>query len=1019
MTATAILDTLAKEFSTRPEQIASVLQMLDAGLAAPYVGRVRRADTGNLRETMVRRLDRRRRELEELDRRRATILRLLENTEGVGAKTLDEIRGCMDRFELEDLFLPHRRPEPEVQLAMDRGLGALADEFVKPSARSKPAANEGAEAKIESTTEASEASEAAQVAAQPEPDTVPAGDAVAEAAETVEPQTETQASEPASAESAPDAEAPAGAAPDPAGAAPEAETASSAEAKPADTPAPSGEPSAPEGSAASSPPKASGPTTEVQADVHGKVEITPQVALLCASAVSPDRGVHTEEEALSGAMRILSDRLGRDPKVRSAVRKMMHKHGVLSVRATVPENRLGRHRALLKAGQPLRQLQGHRLLSIRQAQKERVLTTAIELDIEKALPRVRAALGKRTNPDFEGVLEAVSRNALVHRLLPMLEEDVRLELKERADQEALRFLAQHLRQILLSPFGGNRPVAGIDANAKGDWTVVVIDSDGKRISEEVRIEVGEKRAADLGVELSKTIGESGVRSLAVGHGKHAREAVLKLRQAIAALGAEAAVLIVTESGLSSYANSELARQELPGLTVPGRMATSPARRLQDPMLEILKVEPRHLGLGAEQGLVSKANLRRVLRETVESCAAHVGCDVNRAPLALLRHLPGIGVELGRKLIERREQTPFASREDLRSCGILDESQWSSSVAFLRVPNSSEPLDRTSLHPDQYRDARRIVEACGGSVDEVLGRRGATKGMRRADFGIDEDTWRDLMREISTPGRDPRLRVQVPRLQEPGAKAEDLTQGQEVEGILSNVASFGAFVDIGVAKEGMIHISEISDRYVRDARELLSIGQVVRARVLDPSGQRVSLSLNKVADPFMRFRGSPGSGHGGGGGGRSGGRSGSQGGGGGGGRSRGRGGRDDGGSREIWPKTSANVRAAQSRRDGMAGAGGGRSGGGGGRKGGGGQGGGRPRPGGGRPGGRGRRDEERADPKVLAQSKKVPAYNPFASFFKADSPEESQAAAPDPKPISPESTTASEPNQEGLPQQDPS
>jgi len=1029
VTATPILEYLAKEFSSTPENIRSLLELLDAGLSAPYIGRVRRQETGGMSESVVRRIDRLRKELEELDRRRGTILRLVDSIEGVDAAVRETIERCMDRFELEDLFVPHRRPEPEVQLALDRGLGDLANRMIaevsNPSGEAahvpQPAADEAGAGSSGSSGSSDAGADAGAAAAAADDGTsaAPAVGADAPATPAVSDSPEARPSEdagatPAAAEQAERAGA---------------EQAPSPEAPQADAPA--DPPAGSEGGTTESAPANAGVVEAEVAAVSAKVKLTPQLARLCAPFVDPNKGVHSEEEALSGAMRVLSDRLGRDAALRGLLRRMLRKHGVLSVRPTVDEGKLGRHRSLLRLKQPLKQVQGHRLLAIRQAQKERVLNAVIELDHGRSFPRVRSALGKRTDPDFGDVLDAVAERALQRRLLPIVEEDVRLELKERGDEEALRLLSQHLRQVFLAPPGGRHPTAGLDVNAKNDWTIACVDADGRAIAPgpepaptaaEVapapaptpsptpveatteaptsetpggateapadaagqaeqqatpppppppdpvtawggRIVTAGKDDAALGAELARVLARTPVHVIAVGHGKGARATVAKVRAAAAAAGLDLAVTVVNEAGLSSYANSELARKELADFPVPARMAISLARRYQDPLLEMIKVDPRHLRLGSEQGLVSKANLRRAFREVIESCAAHVGCDVNRAPVSFLRHLPGLDADVARRIVEARRSRPFTNREELRAEGLLSEAQWKSAVSFLRVPGSTEPLDATGLHPDQYGLARRIVEASGSSLEEVLGRHGATKGLRRADFDVDEATWRDLTRELSHPGRDPRLRGFLPRLLPADADPKELEKDTVVEGVVFNVASFGAFVDLGLAKDGMIHISEISDRYVRDARELLAIGQPVRCRVLDASGQRIALSLKRV--PYRssdrgRSRGGRRDG---------------------GGRGGGRGRREGGSFGQSGRDSSRMVRAAQTRRDGLAGASSGSS-----RRGGpGGRGGG---PGGGRGGGargRGRqRDDEGYDREYVKKAGAQAApYNPFATFFKKD------------------------------------
>lgn len=943
MTATPILETLAREFKTSVDHVGNALEMLDAGLSSPFIGRFRRDRVGSLSESFVRRMQRRRLELEELDRRRGTILRLLEKEEGLAPAVLDRIRNCMDRFELEDLFIPHRRPEPEVQLALDRGLGALADLLVAPRPRAEGEVREEHEDHGEDHAEdhAEDHGEAAHAEAHADP-----------AADLEHAEAELAAAAQGAAEPVSGAEEP---------------------------PAPAEEA-----------PRAAAPVEPaIEHDV-----LTPELARVCAPFVFPDRGIHNEGEALAGAMRILADRLGRNPRLRGTLRNMLRRNGVLSVKALVEEGKAGRHRGLLKLRQPLRQVQGHRLLGLRQAQKERILTTRITVDPRQALGKVRASLGKHTEPAFEGVLRQVAERALVHRLLPVLEEEVRLELKERADAEALRFLSQHLRQVLLAPVLGRRMnAAGLDVNAKGDWTVAIVDADGARVLADARVEVGERPLEEVGADLAGVLSAHGVRALAVGNGKASRNALPRIRAALAKAGSDTFVFLVNEAGLSSYANSDLARKELPEQSVPVRMAVSLARRLHDPLAELLKVDPRHMGLGTEQGLVSKANVKRVFEETIESCVAHAGCDLERATALVLSHLPGLDRASAERIVARRAERPFRSRAELREEGVLSEAQWTSAAAFLRLSDSTDPLDRTNLHPEQYALARRILEGVGGS-EEALGRPGVTRGLRREDFDVDEETWRDLMRELSFPGRDPRPRLHPIDLLSAETDPTRLTRDRVVEGLISNVTSFGAFVDVGLPHDAMVHISETSERYVRDARETLSVGQIVRARILESGGPRLTLSLKNVPREVRERRPARG-GEGGGRGPRREGGEGREG-------RAGREGREGRGPREQRePRVNPNLRAAQSRRDGMAGAGGGGRGGGGFR--------GRGGPGGG-PGG-GRREaagaNERVDLRSINRETGGALHNPFAAFFKRDEPAAAPAPKPakapkEPRPVAPES-----------------
>ncbi len=961
MTVAAIVATLAKEFSIQEAEAQTVSEAFRAGLKAPYLARYRRAETGALTEGLLRRFDRRRRQLEELGRRRESLIKTL-----LGAKELSEeelaakraelekdtefrrVFTCMDPRELEDLFLPHRKPEPEVQLALDRGLGPLVDDLLAARAPSQEATtNDGPEAAAETPADGAQE---ADVSASPV--------AVAEVAT----ETATEITESAEAPSDPATEAVVGeAAPTPSDASASPQAANGEVEAPAVASAPELDVETPvaQGSAEGG----QDPKAEEAASLRTKVEFTPELARLCQPFVNTDRGVHSDQQALEGAMRVLSDRLGRSPEVRSLVRRLAKKHGQISVRALADEKKLGRHKSLLKIRSTLKQLQGHKLLGLRQAQMHRLVAVAIEFDPKVAHAKVRNLIGKRIHPDVRSVVDVVVAQAVEQRILPMIEEDIRAELRERAEDEALRFLAQHLRMILLAPPGVRRVVAGVDVNAKGDWTIAVLDVRGNVISEEIKLELADKKPAEIAAILGKSLGDHGVQSIAVGHGKGSREAINRLREAIHLLGVDAQVYVVNEAGLASYANSELARSELPNLSVPARMAVSLGRRFQNPLSELLKTDSRHLGLGRETSVISKAGLRRLLHDTVESCVAHVGCDVNEASLGQLRYVPGLDFELAKKIVARREERPFTSREELKE--LLEEPRWTNAIGFLRIAGAQEPLDRTHIHPTLYELARKVLTSQGGSVESMLGQRDATKGLRRSDFEIDEATWRELLREASHPGRDPRLRLFPPQLLPPDTDPATLEKGRVLEGIVSNVASFGVFVDLGIPRDGMIHISEASERYVRDARGLLSIGQLVRGRVLDPTGQRVELSLKKVPSEPRRRTGRPG--------GPAGGPRGAQGSGG---ERRERGRPSGAAGKQAWPEFQPVTRAARTRRDGLAGASAGRSGG----RGGGGGG----RPGGGRNDGRrkGRDKDDSYDAAAVRDAKAAAgSYNPFASFFK--------------------------------------
>lgn len=960
MTDSPIVATLSKEFSISADSVAYLVDALSKGLLPPYLGRFAREHTGLAQEGLVRRFAHRLEQLEELERRRATILRTLEGLSGVSEKTLTAARTSVDRNVLEDLYLPYRQPEPEVQLALDRGLGSLADAL----ARSTGPAPAG-DAEDESSDEPADGDEGTgsdEAAAPAEHDgttdapTTGDADAHADAAAT----TEAESSDAESSEA-------------------ESSEAESSEAESSDAATPEGESTE---AADADGVVFEAPKEEPRSETpEPTLAFTAELARTCAPFVQPDRDVHTDRDALEGAMRILSDRLGRDPVLRAQLRKLMLRHAVVKVRAGASEDRLKRHRALLKLAVPVRQLQGSRLLSLRQAQRERAVHVVFEIAPETVLPKVRSVLCRRPDPAHAGVIDLIAWQAWTRRLRPMLEEDLRLELKGRADEEATRLVVGQVRQLLMAPTLGPRPAAGLDVDARGDFTLVAVDQFGNPMGAEVKIAVAGKDDFALAEEIGAALRDTDVRWIALAASRAAKPALARVRAAVASIGGEAVVTVVNEAGLSAWANSEPARKELEAFTVQGRMAISLARRLQDPMSELLKVDSRHWGIGLGTGMLTKAAAKRIVSESIQSCACSAGVAMDRPHTSILEHLPGIDAEKAAKLLALVADGSLRTREDLRSCGLFDETQWRNVAAFLRFWHSDEPFDKSSMHPEQYELARRIVEATGRPFEEVYGRAGGIKGQKRVDFGVDEATWRDIVRELGHPGRDPRPRLFPPRMLPAGTTSDQLAKDQVVEGIVTTVTNFGAFVDIGTDKEGLVHVSRVSDRFVRDAREVLSVGQVVRALVVDTQTPRITLTMKGVPDPERAERprgGDRGPGRGRGPRGRGDGQ-------------RGEGRRGDGQRGEAFPEPQRLTRVARARRDGMPGQdadGRGGRGKGRGQGGGGGRGPGQGRGGPGGGGGRGRgRDQggrdQRDDAAAAAftrPGKEKSGYNPFASFF---------------------------------------
>ena len=977
---------LSKEFSIGDEVSTALCELLDAGHGAAFIGRFRRAQTGAMHEAVVRRFGERRDELVELDRRRAKIVAQLRALDPVPRELLDVALRTGQRAELEELLLPLRNPEPEVQIGLDRGLGDLAERLTARVERPEgapeigaafgepaPEPKRGKKGRGGRGPKTGDSSVGSQSESADSPAETPAAGPDSTGSESQPSEGDAAAAPSAAAPQAPaEPEVAADPVPTDSPAAPPAEVAPAEATTEATTETPAAEATADpapiasptETASADQPAPSPAPTPGPAADKP--VELGGELAQLCLEFVKPDREVHTEMQALEGAMRILSDRLGRDPKVRRAVRDILRKRGVLHVYPGSNDGRSGRFKALFSKELPIRNLQGQKLISIRQGLKERAISVAVRVDHAHVLPRLRKLLASSNDPIADGVLDEVTRRALDRRLLPMIEEDVRLEVKERAEDEAKRLLVSHLRHLLLSPMLGPRRAAGLDVDAKGDWFVMATDEDGALLGPERKIEQADKDAHAIAGELVDVLGEHNVQWIALPAAKSSRPVLLRLREALALLGAQVTATVVTDVGLSAYANGEPGRAELPELSVQARTAVSLARRLQDPMAELLKLDPRHFGLGFEQSMLTKAAGKRVLSETLESCVTAIGVNFQTATAADLARIPGIDAATATKLIAVRDQGAIESRSQLANIGLLDEGQFRQCAAFVRFPNSPEPLDRSALHPEQYDLARRVIEATGRPFEEVYGRPGAGRGLDRKAFDLDEFTWRDLLRELTFPGRDLRSRLHPPKLLAVDTDLETVEKDTVLEAIVTGVNNFGAFVDLGLPKEASLHVSAISDRFLRDAREQLHVGQIVRVKLAEAKGPRLAVTARGVP-ARERFKSGERRGGGGGRGPRGDHRGGD------------RGGR--GGDRGGWTKPQKNARVASHRRDGMPGGG---DGGGGGRRGSGGFSGG----GGGRRGGPGGGRRERFDGggggKVPSSGVPTSGYNnPFKKLATKD------------------------------------
>jgi uncharacterized protein len=564
--------------------------------------------------------------------------------------------------------------------------------------------------------------------------------------------------------------------------------------------------------------------------------------------VDPEEDLPDEDAVLQGARDILAERVSEDAGLRGHIRDVMRKEGLLTSRALrgkkdLPEAQ--RFRDYLDHQEPVRKVQSHRVLAIRRGESEGILIWGVEAP-DHVLPWLQArVVGNRPAKDQ---MEKVAVDAWERLLHPSLESEIRLELKKQADEEAIRVFGTNLENLLLQAPAGERIVLGLDPGFRTGVKAAVVSRTGA-VLDTGTLFLHQEAAFRDGVR--QLVKAHGVELVAVGNGTASRETEQAVREALDAVqGERPAVVMVNEAGASVYSASELAGEELPELDVSLRGAVSIARRLQDPLAELVKIDPRSIGVGQYQHDVNQTQLTQRLDDVVEQCVNRVGVEVNTASPALLAHVAGIGPTLARNLTNfRDDQGGLRSRKELLQVPKLGPKSFEQCAGFLRIRGGDHPLDATAVHPERYDLVRRMAEDLATDVSGLVEDTGRLKKLegrleRYADGEVGLPTLKDILEELRRPGRDPRDRFEPPSFRDDVRKPEDLKEDMVLEGVVTNVVAFGAFVDIGVHQDGLVHISKMADRFVKDPHEIVSVGDRVKVRVLsvDLDRGRIGLSM---------------------------------------------------------------------------------------------------------------------------------------------------------------------------------
>ncbi len=581
----------------------------------------------------------------------------------------------------------------------------------------------------------------------------------------------------------------------------------------------------------------------------------PAPELLAEDYVNPEKGVETVEEALAGASDIIAEMISDDAAIRGLLRDYINSRGQLRSLAATEEDSV--YRLYYDFSQSLSRLQGHQILAINRGEKEGMLKVGVEVDREAALQRLRRAVIKPGSSAMAFVRSAAD-DAYDRLIFPSLEREARNALTDFACEGAIKMFALNLKPLLMQPPVKGKVTMGLDPGYRNGCKVAVVDGTGKVLDTAVVYPTfSEGKKAEAIRILSAMVKKHGVEHIAIGNGTASRETEQMAAEMLRELGGGQAYAIVNEAGASVYSASKLAAEEFPDFDVNLRSAVSIARRLQDPLAELVKIEPMAIGVGQYQHDMPQAKLEETLDGVVEDCVNAVGVDVNTASPALLQRVSGLNKTTAKNIVAYREENgAFTSRKGLTKVPKLGPKAFQQCAGFLRVPESSQVLDNTAVHPESYAAAEKLLELCGYTLEDVakgdiarLPERLESYGLARAaaDCGVGEPTLRDIVSELLKPGRDPRDELPPVLLRRDVLEIKDLKPGMELMGTVRNVTDFGVFVDIGVHQDGLVHISQISDKFIRHPSELLAVGDVVKVVVLDVEEKkhRISLSIKQA------------------------------------------------------------------------------------------------------------------------------------------------------------------------------
>ena len=572
--------------------------------------------------------------------------------------------------------------------------------------------------------------------------------------------------------------------------------------------------------------------------------------------ISEEKEVATREEAIEGAKHIIAEQISDDPHFRKWIRQETYKKGILTSTAgkSAADDEKNVYEMYYEYEEPIQKVVPHRVLAMTRGEKEGILKIAIEPPADQLKAYLEKQIIKHRETPVKETLKEAIEDGYKRLIQPAIERDIRKELSEKADAQAIHIFAENLRKLLLQPPMKGKVVLGVDPAFRTGCKLAVVDETGKVLKIDVIYpHAPVKKTAEAQKKIKQLLNRYEVEVVAIGNGTASRETEQFIVDVLKETERDIYYVIVNEAGASVYSASEIAREEFPDFQVEERSAVSIARRLQDPLAELVKIDPKSVGVGQYQHDVSQKHLNESLRFVVETVVNQVGVNVNTASAALLQYVAGLSKTVAGNIVKKREELgKFTNRKELKEIPRLGAKTYEQCIGFLRVPEGQEPLDRTGIHPESYKETKALLKKLHLTADQIGSADVKEKisalplSETAEELGIGDITLADICGQLTRPERDPRDEVPKPLLKKDVLQLEDLKEGMELQGTVRNVVDFGAFVDIGVKQDGLVHISKLSNQFVKHPLDVVSVGDIVTVWVegVDVQKGRVSLSMVK-------------------------------------------------------------------------------------------------------------------------------------------------------------------------------